>query len=288
MAWLRVDDGMADHPKILTAGPLALTLQIRAMCYTSRHETDGFLPDSVIASLTAGLEAPAQAPAWPDAMVNTGLWERRDGGFFVHDFLDYNPSKVERQRIRRIKQRAGKLGGKAKSQHSASTMVARCQPSAAISPSPSPSPSPKDRYEKQQQGKKQLPSPGAQKPAPGAPAETTWNGYRTAYAERYRTDPVRNSKVNGMLATFLKRIPRDEAPEIAAFYVRHQAGFYVRAGHPVELLLRDAEKLRTEWATDRMVTETEAHEADRRQGVGDRYRRIIRQAEADEARGGTP
>ena len=72
---------------------------------------------------------------------------------------------------------------------------------------------------------------------------------------------------------------------MAGFYVRHNGALYGRAGHPVELLLRDAEKLRTEWATGRMVTDTEARETDRRQGVGSRYQRLIDEAEREEARG---
>ena len=47
----------------------------------------------------------------------------------------------------------------------------------------------------------------------------------------------------------------------------------------------DAEKLRTEWATGRMLTDTGAREADRRQGMGDRYRGLIAEAEREE-RGG--
>ena len=112
-----------------------------------------------------------------------------------------------------------------------------------------------------------------------------WNAYRGAYQERYRTEPIRNAKVNGMLASLVQRLPTEEVPDIAAFYVRHNAGLYVRAGHPVELLLRDAEKLHTEWATGRMVTETEARETDRRQGVGDRYRRVIDEVEQEERDG---
>ena len=58
-----------------------------------------------------------------------------------------------------------------------------------------------------------------------------------------------------MLASLLRRLPVAEAPEVAAFYVRHNAALYVRAGHAVDLLLRDAEKLRTEWATGRIITD---------------------------------
>lgn len=78
-----------------------------------------------------------------------------------------------------------------------------------------------------------------------------WLGYMAAYKLRYGTFPVRNAKVNGMLGHFVRRIPQDEAPHVAEFYVKHDSPLYVKAAHCVELMLRDAEKLRMEWATGR-------------------------------------
>jgi hypothetical protein len=72
-----------------------------------------------------------------------------------------------------------------------------------------------------------------------------WEAYRSAYAARYGVDPLRNLKVNGVLSNLLKRIPVDEAPAVARFFVGSEDKFYVNAGHPVDLLLRDCEKLRT-------------------------------------------
>ncbi len=66
-----------------------------------------------------------------------------------------------------------------------------------------------------------------------------------------------------MLARFLERIPVAEAPSIAAFYVRSNRGLYASAKHCVDLLLRDAEALRTEWATGQHGTDTEARQTDR-------------------------
>src|SRR3990167_8249653 len=115
------------------------------------------------------------------------------------------------------------------------------------------------------------PSAGAS-PAAGAGIEA-WNGYRDAYQRRYGVEPVRNAKVNGQLALFAQRIPAAEVGDVAAWYIGNNAALYVRAGHPVDLLLRDAEKLRTEWATGQRVTETGARASDQRQergGIADR------------------
>ena len=131
---------------------------------------------------------------------------------------------------------------------------------------------------------KGVPLPGPV--VPGVLTAPAWEGYRAAYQRRYGTDPVRNAKVNGQLAHLLKRIPADEAPEVAAFYVAHSAALYVRAGHPVDLLLRDAEKLRTEWVTGHRITETKARQDDQRQNTGDIAHRLLEKAErqAEEAR----
>lgn len=91
----------------------------------------------------------------------------------------------------------------------------------------------------------------------------TWESYSRAYQDRYRSPPVRNAMVNGQLSKFCERVAAAEAPHIAAFYVRHNASFYVMKGHPVGLLLADAEKLRTEWATNRSITQTQAMQSDR-------------------------
>ena len=118
---------------------------------------------------------------------------------------------------------------------------------------------------------------------PVAPTNEVWAGYSKAYFNRYGTEPVRNAKANGILANFLKRIPADEAPHIAAFYVANNSQFYVKKMHPVDLLLDDAEKLRTEWVTRRQVTETAARQVDKTQANGDVWQKLIDKQEAANA-----
>ena len=99
-----------------------------------------------------------------------------------------------------------------------------------------------------------------------------WAAYVDAYVDRYGTEPVRNAKVNGQMAQFVKRLPADEAPEVARWYVASNTALYVRSKHAVDLLLRDCEGLRTEWATSRRVTDTEARQADQHQSARDSAR----------------
>lgn len=106
-----------------------------------------------------------------------------------------------------------------------------------------------------------------------------WESYRAAYSARYGVDPVRNRMVNGQLAKVVEKLGVDEAPSVAAFYVGLQHRFYVDAGHSTGLLLRDAEKLRTQWATGRAVTATQAIQADRTQTNYDAFAPLLAEAE---------
>ena len=83
-----------------------------------------------------------------------------------------------------------------------------------------------------------------------APTTAVWDAYRDAYQELYKVEPVRNAKVNGQLASFIKRVPIDEAPAIARYYVQAQDNFFRLKNHSVDLLLNNAESLRTRWATN--------------------------------------
>lgn len=119
-------------------------------------------------------------------------------------------------------------------------------------------------------------------PAPPPKTSHTWNAYCHAYLSRWGVEPLRNAKVNGMLARFIERVPASEAPSVAAFFVSSNRGLYVSAKHAISLLLRDAESLRTEWATGRASTDTEARQADRTQATGNAFAGLIAEAEERE------
>lgn len=92
MAWLRIDDRVRTHPKIAMAGPAAAWLWFCGVCYCREHLTDGFIPKAAVVSLAMNLTNP-----WRHAsrLVEVRLWEEAHGGFQVHDFLDWNPSKSD-------------------------------------------------------------------------------------------------------------------------------------------------------------------------------------------------
>ena len=89
-----------------------------------------------------------------------------------------------------------------------------------------------------------------------AKSAAAWVAYSDAYRRRYTVEPVRNAQVNAQMAQFVAKVAAEEAPEIAAFYLRHNDRFYLSKGHSVGAMLRDAEKLRMEWASGRVVNPT--------------------------------
>lgn len=112
-----------------------------------------------------------------------------------------------------------------------------------------------------------------------APTAETWTAYAGAYESRYGTQPVRNATVNGQLSQLVGRIGAAEAPDVAAWYVSSRNSFYVQSGHSVGILLRDCEKLRTEWATGRQVTQTQAIQGDRTQTNANAFAGLLAEAQ---------
>lgn len=105
----------------------------------------------------------------------------------------------------------------------------------------------------------------------------TWNAYAEAYLRRYGTEPVRNGTVNGQIAHLVKRLG-GEAPAVAAWYVGHSAAYYVKVAHSVGAMLRDAEALRTQWATQKRITDTSARKADQTQSNGQAFGNLLKGA----------
>lgn len=86
----------------------------------------------------------------------------------------------------------------------------------------------------------------------------TWEGYSRAYEERYTVPPVRNAKTNALCAQLSQRLG-DEAWDVARFYVlQHNDRLYLNARHALELLVRDAEKIRTDWKRGLALTSKDA------------------------------
>jgi hypothetical protein len=102
MAYVYLDDGFADHPKVLAISDAALRLYIYGLCYANRHLTDGRVP----------AEAVAHRRRQADQLVKAGLWFTDDPtlGWWIHDYLDYQKP------ARRVREERAKAAEKKREQ----------------------------------------------------------------------------------------------------------------------------------------------------------------------------
>jgi len=136
MTWVRIDDGFSDHRKLNALGPLAPLagwLHVCALCYCARQLTDGFVPAGQVAKLARFEALSVTLEDLVTALLRVGLWHRKRGGFQIHDFLDYNPSrkKVMTER-RRNAQRQERFRGR----HGKRNAVSNAPRNDAPSPTP--------------------------------------------------------------------------------------------------------------------------------------------------------
>lgn len=92
MAWLKFDDGVPLHPKLLKAGHVASWLWFAGVCYSRRHLTDGMIPREVLAGLAPTIKKPLVEVK---RLVEVGLWHETPDGWRVHDFHDWNPTRSD-------------------------------------------------------------------------------------------------------------------------------------------------------------------------------------------------
>ena len=86
MSWVKLDDRFFDNPKIAPISDAAQLAYLKATCYCARELTDGFV---------ALKKAREYATAKVIKELVPGLWEPCEGGFRVHDYLKYNPTRVK-------------------------------------------------------------------------------------------------------------------------------------------------------------------------------------------------
>lgn len=91
MPWVRLDDTFPEHPKVEQVGPLAGWLHVCALCYCNRNLTDGFIPAARVPKL-ADIPKPSTHVR---QLIRAGMWLETEGGYQIHDFLKYQPSKAK-------------------------------------------------------------------------------------------------------------------------------------------------------------------------------------------------
>ena len=107
MTWVRIDDAFPEHPKVLSLGDdyeRGVALHVRGLCYCARNLTDGHVPARMFRE-----DAEIRS-----RLVEVGMWHEVEGGFVIHDYLDYNPSKAEALALSESRRAAGKAGADAR------------------------------------------------------------------------------------------------------------------------------------------------------------------------------
>lgn len=98
MVWARFDDCYSESPKVEAAGPWAELLDMRAIIYCARNETDGLVTPTALSKISTSIPNPKARAL---RLVEVGRWKPNDhGGWWIHDFLDYNPSKAQLEETR--------------------------------------------------------------------------------------------------------------------------------------------------------------------------------------------
>lgn len=85
MTWARLDDRFPQHPKVIGLTDRAFRAHVEAICYGCAHLTDGFVPESVFRRRSKAVAE----------LVAARLWDEADGGWLIHDFLVYNPTRAD-------------------------------------------------------------------------------------------------------------------------------------------------------------------------------------------------
>jgi hypothetical protein len=105
--YVRIHDGMPDHPKVDGLSDAAFRLLVTMWCWCSRHLTDGQIPK-------ATWEKRGKLKI-RDELVVAGLVDvREDGSVCMHDYTDHQRTAEEVRQLREARREAGRMGGIAK------------------------------------------------------------------------------------------------------------------------------------------------------------------------------
>ena len=158
MVWVKLDDQFPQHPKVVQVGPLGIAMQVAGLCYCSRFLTDGFIPASAVPTFMDFSELDEHAfngfgnVCWKAVgkLLDAGMWEKAEGGYQIHDYLAYQPSRakaMEERESNRIRQERFK--GNAVINTKVTPLVTKKKRVNNSAPVPVPVPVPKTRTQDQ-------------------------------------------------------------------------------------------------------------------------------------------
>src|SRR6266849_3702876 len=92
MPWGRFDDEYPHNRKVRKLSHEAFRLDVSGILWCAKYLTDGFVCDDDLPLVCAEVRHPQRAA---EELANRRRWERLSGGWFIHDYLQYNPSAAQ-------------------------------------------------------------------------------------------------------------------------------------------------------------------------------------------------
>jgi hypothetical protein len=96
-----------------------------------------------------------------------------------------------------------------------------------------------------------------------------WFAYAKAYAHKYKTEPVRNSKTNSICKRLVALVGLEKACLLSEHYLTINDQWYLKKGHSIELLINDYQKILTSYETGINITNGKARDIELRQENSD-------------------
>ncbi|MET8841478.1 hypothetical protein ABZW67_15460 [Streptomyces rubiginosohelvolus] len=97
MPWVKLDDRFPTHRKVALLSDRAFRLYVSGLCWSSENLTEGRILTRELPFIARvrGLKAVAKE------LEEAGLWDPADGGWTIHDYLEYNPDRAKVQAERK-------------------------------------------------------------------------------------------------------------------------------------------------------------------------------------------
>jgi len=93
MPWVKLDDRFPSHRKVALISDRAFRLYVSALCWASENLTEGRILDREL-PLVARIRGPKNVAK---ELEEAQLWDRIEGGWVIHDYLEYNPDRARVQ-----------------------------------------------------------------------------------------------------------------------------------------------------------------------------------------------